>query len=697
MSTCYLPSRLKKWSFLFFLFILLGGFAAASTGFAACEYLSEDFSSAAEWAADQKYGHWTISNGMLDVENTETTSTYAKTAFYPDNFFTADVRINIVSSSDRYTRVGIRFRTSGDVLFGVQGDNGQITTNGVLCYYYPTAGLLKFKVYDMVAGEWVTPIASRSVSVKVASIGLNVVADGVIFRLNGQDTNYKLSGNFSFPSVVDHLYLYAGGTGLHARFDNVCASAGEVGDFLPGNAMPVPGGREVLTAAPAASPAISIVPASASPLGLGAAASGGGILSLTAGLSGLAAPMDLYVGIGVGSAIFLFDSHNRFHSVSEGFIKWRANTTGGFNNVRLLPDIDLSAYPGTYTFYFIMAPAGHFDAGNFNSFRLWVTPLVVNGGGGSGGGGSSTVTDHAMEQEIKQNINLIFGLTSGFPGGLTEAMSIFQDKNVVTFSPPLDSVFASVMHGAPIPSPITINANLGSGYRMKSGAVMAGSARIVLSKVQFSATGMGADFSANFNNVTKDGAPFVNGHLSGNILMTKGAGETSNISGRINISSLSVSGQPMSGTIDIAGTVKDFDLFAFIGMRMDDMLKTTGNIRLTFTNFTSGAYTITGGYVDINSTRSGHATISTNLQTSQGPVTLNMTSTASATSAVINTTAPGTAGPYTVSIANVTMNQNTCANYPTGGTVSFTSHSTGKTGVVTFTGACDGTYRYTEQ
>jgi hypothetical protein len=74
-----------------------------------------------------------------------------------------------------------------------------------------------------------------------------------------------------------------------------------------------------------------------------------------------------------------------------------------------------------------------------------------------------------------------------------------------------------------------------------------------------------------------------------------------------------------------------------------------------------------------------------------------MTSTASATSAVINTTAPGTAGPYTVSIANVTMNQSTCANYPTGGTVSFTSHSTGKTGVVTFTGACDGTYRYTEQ
>ena len=253
------------------------------------------------------------------------------------------------------------------------------------------------------------------------------------------------------------------------------------------------------------------------------------------------------------------------------------------------------------------------------------------------------------------------------------------------------------MHGTPIPSPITIDANLGSGYRMKSGAVMAGSARIVLSNIQFNNAGLGANFSATFNNVTKDGAPFVNGQLSGNILMTKVTDDTSNVSGQINISNLSISGQTMSGTIDIAGTVKDFDLFAFMGMRMDDMLKTTGNIRLTFTNFTSGAYTVTSGTVDLNSTQSGQATISTNLQTNQGPVTLNMTSAASATSVVLNTTAPGTAGPYTVSIANVTMNQSACANYPTGGNVSFTSHSTGKTGVVTFTGACNGTYGYTER
>ncbi len=65
--------------------------------------------------------------------------------------------------------------------------------------------------------------------------------------------------------------------------------------------------------------------------------------------------------------------------------------------------------------------------------------------------------------------------------------------------------------------------------------------------------------------------------------------------------------------------------------------------------------------------------------------------------AVLNTTAPGAAGPYTVAMSNVTLDQNICANYPAGGTISFTKNSTGTTGVVTFTSACDGSYGYSEQ
>ena len=192
---------------------------------------------------------------MLDAHGLGSTSDYAKIAFMPSDFFSVDVDIKIVSTADQYDRIGIRFRTSGDVYFGVHGDTGTTTANGVLCYYYPQTRVLKFKVYDMVAGEWVVPLAAFPYSGTVHSIGLSMVADGVYFRVNGQDTAYKLTGDFSFgPYVVDHLYLYAGGTGLHARFDNVCASAYEVGDFLPGNAMSMPSGREVMIAAPAASP-----------------------------------------------------------------------------------------------------------------------------------------------------------------------------------------------------------------------------------------------------------------------------------------------------------------------------------------------------------------------------------------------------------------------------------------------------------
>jgi len=690
-----LPFRLKKWSFFLFLFLLIGSFSTASTGFAACEYMSSgSFGSDSGWSAKKATASWTIPDGILDVQNIESGyASYAVHDFTPGGFFSLDTEVSIVSTTNEWDAVGIYFYLSGDVYFSANG----YMTNRIAAFYYPSTNKVKFWVWDLNNEEWVYPLGFHSVSGAVHSIGLSMVADGVIMRLNGYDTSLKLSGNFSGAYyAVGNVRLWAQGTGLHARFDNVCAAPYEVTDFQPGNAMPLPNGQEVLTTAPAVSPATSIDPASANPFGFGPVASGGNILSLTAGLSGLSAPADLYVGIGIGAEIYLFDTSNAIHPVSrDGLIKWRANTTGGFNNVPLLPaGIDMSGLPGTYTFYFLMAPAGRLD-----NYRLWVTNLVV-----SGGGGSSTVTDHAMESEIKQNIDLIFGITSGFSGGLTEVMAIFQDESVVTISPDLNTVIGAVFQGAPVPD-MNITANFGSGHTMASGSIMRGSAQIVLSNIQFSNTVTGADFSATFNNVTEDNVPFANGRLSGNILLhpIAGSDDKVTVSGQIQVSNLSVSGQQMSGTIGISGTLDNLDL-SFLFSSGDDssdllsnLLKTTGDITLSLSNFNSGAYTVNSGTVHIISTRSGQATISTNLQTSQGPVTLNMTLTASPTGAVINTNTLGTAGPYTLSINNVTLDRNTCANYPTAGTMSFTSGSTGKTGVVTFTGACDGTYGYTEQ
>ncbi|MEA2108226.1 MAG: hypothetical protein U9P07_02240 [Pseudomonadota bacterium] len=680
MSTNNLSSRLKKWSFLFFLFIFIGGFVTVSSGFAACEMLSSgDFSSGSGWTVNDAT-YWSIHDGMLDVQGIGDISTYASMGFWPSDFFSVDVDVDIVSSTDDHDRVGVRIRTSGDVLFVVNGDSGEYTTNGVLCYYYPNYGMLKFKVYDFDSREWVIPLPHLDFSGTVNSIGLSMVADGVIFRVNGQDTTYKLTGDFSWGAynVIDTLRLFAGGTGLHARFDNVCASSYEVTDFPPGNAMPLPNGQEAaIITTPAVSPVTSIVPASANPFGFGPAAGGGNIMSLTAGISGLLYSADLYVGIQIGAEIYLFDAANGIHPLStDGLVKWRANTTGGLNT-RILPDIDMSGIPGTYNFYFLMTPAGRLD-----SFRLWVTPLVIGGGGGS-----STVTDTAMRDEIKQNIDLIFGITSGFSGGLTELSEIFEEEQVVTISPELDLI--GILNGAPIPSPITINADFGSGYRMESGSVMSGSAQIVISNVVFGDQGMGADFSASFNNVMKNGAPFANGQISGKLLLAKGAGDQSNVSGQINITNLSISGQQLSGSMQISGTMDDLNL--------SELTENAGTIRLTFTNVTNGAYTINSGYVDIVSTGGDSVTVTTNLQTAAGPVNLNMSLTTSATGAVINTNAPGAAGPYTLSMNNVTLDQNACANYPTAGTISFTSSSTGKTGVVTFTGACNGSYGYSER
>jgi len=138
--------------------------------------------------------------------------------------------------------------------------------------------------------------------------------------------------------------------------------------------MPLPTSQEIMPGiAPGVSPVIDIVPAKANPLGFGTAASGGTTLSLTAGISDLSGPADLYLGISLGTEIYLFDNDNNLYPLSDGMVKWRANTTGGINE-RILPDIDMSAFPGTYTFYFFMTPAGHMD-----NFRLWAIPLVIGG------------------------------------------------------------------------------------------------------------------------------------------------------------------------------------------------------------------------------------------------------------------------------------------------------------------------------
>jgi len=151
---------------------------------------------------------------------------------------------------------------------------------------------------------------------------------------------------------------------------NVCASS---------STMSLPSGVEVIPVTPSVDPVISINPGQAIPLGLGNVANGGSLLSITVGISDFSVPVDIYVGLQssviLEGNLLLFASDNSIHDYSsEGLVKWRSNTVNGVDYEKILPDISLELLPeGTYSFYFLMVPAG----GSFDTCRLWVTTLNI--------------------------------------------------------------------------------------------------------------------------------------------------------------------------------------------------------------------------------------------------------------------------------------------------------------------------------
>ena len=144
-------------------------------------------------------------------------------------------------------------------------------------------------------------------------------------------------------------------------------------------AMSMPTEVEVIPVIPSVTPVINIDPAKAIPLGLGDAATGGSLLSISVGISDLSEPVDLYVGLQSsvisGDGLLLFAADNTLHAYSsDGFVKWKSNTTSGIPHESILPDIPVELLPeGTYNFYFLMVPAG----GNFDACRLWVASLNI--------------------------------------------------------------------------------------------------------------------------------------------------------------------------------------------------------------------------------------------------------------------------------------------------------------------------------
>ncbi len=312
----------------------------------------------------------------------------------------------------------------------------------------------------------------------------------------------------------------------------------------------------------------------------------------------------------------------------------------------------------------------------------WATflPAILYGAQGSG-----EITDPQMKEDIEKKLDLLLTTFSSFSGdALSEVTTIFSDQNVVTITPDLSSI-SSIEE---IPEIVNINVDFGTGYTAEDGSMMAGSAQLTASNITYSESGMGADFTAVFNNIRKDGVSQLNGSLSGGVhIVGSTSGNNLLLTGNLNFNHLQTNGQTLSGNIQISGS--------FSSLELSNQVESIGDITLTFSNYTAGDYTMTGT-VNISADGSGQALVTTNLHTNEGPVNMPMIVTQSGDKAMtVNTTAPGTLGPYTVSVNNLRLDNNICAKYPSGGSASFTKG--GVKGIVTFTSSCDGKYRYRER
>ena len=215
--------RIYWWAFRLLLLVLVAVApvqAWATSTDISCSLFYEDFSGLSPYSWSYPSGSWITQNEQLEVTYIPIGElTVASTDFYASDLFRLDVDVQTVSAGGSDAAFGIYAFTSGDFFLDVSGRS----VDGVAAYVSPYDGEAKLRAWDVMAGEW---ISSSAVSLPgtVTSVGLAYTTDAVTLRINGQDTAIRFSGDFNLaPSVLDTLWLMAGGTGAKYRFDNVCA------------------------------------------------------------------------------------------------------------------------------------------------------------------------------------------------------------------------------------------------------------------------------------------------------------------------------------------------------------------------------------------------------------------------------------------------------------------------------------------
>lgn len=218
-----------------------------------CQLLSEGFNgtSGHTWKCGT-HGACNIS-GKLELTQPESGYwSFGTTSFVPMDFFTIDVDITEVPlfALSNSPSIGIYTFTTGDLFFSILN----VTTDGFAAVYYPEIGRISFMFWDVIAGEWQTT-QDQAVTGPVTSIGMTVLIDKVVFRVNRKDTGFSLPGVFTMPEVIDTLWLMASGSYTSVTFDNVCASLNSAPSPTPSPMpSPMPSPRPTPTPSPMPSP-----------------------------------------------------------------------------------------------------------------------------------------------------------------------------------------------------------------------------------------------------------------------------------------------------------------------------------------------------------------------------------------------------------------------------------------------------------
>jgi hypothetical protein len=146
--------------------------------------------------------------------------------------------------------------------------------------------------------------------------------------------------------------------------------------------LPLPEGAHPFTYDGAPLPLRDPVPGLAQPIGVGSAANGGDMVSLSVSVGQFQAPVDVYLGLAylglvqlpgmIYPEIMLVRPDSQLQALSQGIVPWRTQVTEV--NENLYGDIPTEILPfGRYDLYLLVAPAGPLGG----DFYIWKTSFYL--------------------------------------------------------------------------------------------------------------------------------------------------------------------------------------------------------------------------------------------------------------------------------------------------------------------------------